>query len=372
MKINILLIFLLLCLCHTAFGQELTEAQKAAAAAAKAITEAPKPEAEKSKTNYWKVRSVRTDVKFSQQSLTNWAAGGDNTVTMKGYVDANANWKKNQMFWNNRLQLNYGFLYASSKPILQKSEDKIYFESTWGYQAYKKLYLSANYNFKSQFSTGYSYSTPSDIEGLKGNALIQAWKDARVVKSDFLSPANTNLALGINWTASKWLTVNFAPLTGGFVIVTNPILRSKYSMTLTDEFADMKEKYSGLDKAPPGEEAAFERYNNGMSDGTAYKSSRFEFGAQMKMDVKLNVNNNFKYNSQILLFSNYLKNPQNIRVNWDNRFDWKLTKFFSLSFTTGLIYDDTIMIFSEKDGLTHQRVQFKQSTEIGFTWTFNK
>ena len=87
------------------------------------------------------------------------------------------------------------------------------------------------------------------------------------------------------------------------------------------------------------------------------------------MDIKVNVNDNFKYTSQILLFSNYLKNPQNVRVNWDNRIEWKLARFFSLMFTTNLIYDDTVMIFNEKDGATHQRVQFKESLSFGFVYT---
>ena len=45
-----------------------------------------------------------------------------------------ANYKKGDLFWNNRLQLDYGFVYASSKPILQKSDDRIYLESKFGYK----------------------------------------------------------------------------------------------------------------------------------------------------------------------------------------------------------------------------------------------
>ena len=81
------------------------------------------------------------------------------------------------------------------------------------------------------------------------------------------------------------------------------------------------------------------------------------------------MNDNFAYTSQLVLFSNYLDHPENLRVNWDNRFDWKLAKYFSLTLTTNMIYDDKIMIFSEKDGLTKQRVQFKQSMLFGFTYT---
>jgi hypothetical protein len=106
--------------------------------------------------------------------------------------------------------------------------------------------------------------------------------------------------------------------------------------------------------------------------GQYYKGARFELGAQLTADARVNINNNFSYSSQLKLFSNYLDKPLNMRVNWDNRFDWKLAKYFSLTVTTNLIYDDKVMIFSEKDGQTKQRVQFKESLAFGFTWTIAK
>ena len=61
------------------------------------------------------------------------------------------------------------------------------------------------------------------------------------------------------------------------------------------------------------------------------------------------------------------------RINWDNRIDWKLAKYFSFTITTNLIYDDTIMILNDKDieefPKGKSRVQFKESLAFGFTWT---
>ncbi len=343
-----------LCLTQGLAAQELTDAQKAAAEAAKAIAEAPEAEAKVEKPKYWD-QSLMTNIKFGQSSLTNWAAGGDNTVTLQAFIDGNANYKKNDLFWNNRLQLDYGFVYASSKPILQKSDDRIYFESKFGYknENWRKFFFSANYDFKSQFTTGYDYLTPSvpdggKLEDLDRKDQISLWKDARKVKSGFLAPAYTNLALGIDLKPFQWLSLNIAPLTGGFVIVTDETLRKNYGMQLKEEFNDV-----------PEEELT----------GNSYRSSRFEFGAQIKADIAVKVNDNFAYTSQLVLFSNYLDKPENIRVNWDNRFDWKLAKYFSLTLTTNMIYDDKVMIFNEKDGQTKQRVQFKESLLFGFTYT---
>ena len=352
---------------HNAAAQELTEAQKAAAAAAAAVAEAPVVKQKVEKSKYWE-ESLKTNIKFGQTSLTNWAAGGDNTVTLQAFIDGNANYKKNDLFWNNRLQLDYGFVYASSKPILQKSDDRIYLESKFGYKnaSMKNFSLSVNYDFKSQFNTGYDYLTPSvpadkyqDADGnvpglndLPHRDQVSLWKGARKMKSGFLAPAYTNLAVGIDLKPAKWLSLNLAPLTGGVVIVRNELLRKNYSMQLKDEYLNQD-----LSSMAPEEL------------GACYKPARFEFGAQIKADIAVKVNDNFSYTSQLVLFSNYLDHPENMRVNWDNRFDWKLAKYFSLTVTTNMIYDDKIMIFSDKDGLTKQRVQFKQSMLFGFTYT---
>lgn len=335
-----------------AFAQ--TDAQKAAADAAQTISEAPEAAAKVEKPKYWS-NSLATNIKFGQTGLFNWAAGGDNTVSLQAFIDGNANWKKGDMFWNNRLQLDYGFLYTSSKPILQKNTDRIYLESKWGYKApsTKYLYFSANYDFKSQFATGYDYKTPEDLTNdLTGAPLRDKWRDARVLKSGFLAPAYTNIALGIDFVPNKWFTLNFAPLTGDLVIVKNEALRSSYSMPL-------KEKFEGLADVP--------------TDGSQLSSVRFGFGAQLKMDAKVKINDNFAYSTQVVLFANYLDIKHCPRINWDNRIDWKIAKYFSFTITTNLIYDDTVLIKNDKDidefPDGKARVQFQESLAFGFTWT---
>ena len=349
----------------SAVAQE-SDALKAAAEAAKEISDAPVEQQKVKKPSNW-TESLTNNIKFGQTSLTNWAAGGDNTVTLQAYVDGNANYKKNDVFWNNRLQLDYGFIYASSKPILQKSDDRIYLESKFGYKndRMRNFSFTANYDFKSQFTTGYDYLTPTIPEGADRKEQIRLWKEARKNKSGFLAPAYTNLALGIDVKPWNWLSLSIAPLTGGVVIVRDADLRKNYGM-------DMKDKYADPTKLSLDELEKFEADMNSGDDnliGQYYKSARFEFGAQFKADIAVNINDNFKYTSQLKLFSNYLDNPQNLRVNWDNRFDWKLAKYFSLTVTTNLIYDDKVMIYSEKDGQTKQRVQFKESMLFGFTYT---
>ncbi len=318
-----------------AYAQD--DAQKAAAEAAAAIAEAPQEEAPQPKPVYW-TKSLMTNLNFAQTKLRDWAAGGNDNYTMTGYLDANANYAKEKMIWNNRLQVDYGFLYSDDKPILQKVKDRIYFESKWGYETpIRHLSYSANFDFKTQIDNNYKYGTPNVATGEPTKA---DWLAARELKSGLLSPAYSTLGIGLLWTPKSWISVNVSPLTGGFVIVQEEALRKTYGMEL-------------------------------LEDGVNYKSSRFELGAQVKTDINFTVNDNLKYTTQLVLFSNYLHNPQNLRVNWDNKVFWKLAKFFTLTFSTNLIYDDTVLITNEDHPTGFRTIQFKEFFEIGFSYTIS-
>lgn len=355
--------------------------QEVAAEAAKTISEAPEVIPQAEAPRYWN-HMLMTNLNMGQTSLKNWAAGGDNTVSFQGFVDGTINYKKDDMFWENRLQLDYGFLYASSKPIVQKSTDRVYLESKWGCktESMRDLYFSANFDFKSQFSTGYDYNTPSSLVDANGNELVgsdlkKAWKYARVVKSGLFAPAYTNLAFGMDYKPTTWLSVNFAPIAGAYVIVMDEYLRKNYSMNpkrLTTETMLAQAEDALAAAQETGEKASIEEA--ALKLGNLYQGARFELGAQLKMDAAVSVNDNFKYSTQVVLFYNYLgalnvvggKAP---RINWDNRVDWKLAKYFSLTLITNLIYDDTIMITTLDDPEPRARVQFKESLAFGFTYT---
>ena len=336
-----------------AYAQD--DAQKAAAEAAAAIAEAPIVEEPQPKPVYW-TKSLMTNLNFAQTALWDWAAGGNDNYTMTGYLDANANYAKEKMIWNNRLQVDYGFLYSDDKPILQKVKDRIYFESKWGYETpIQPLSYSANFDFKTQIDNNYKYGTPT---GITGEPTKADWLAARELKSGLFSPAYSTLGIGLLWTPKSWVSVNVSPLTGGFVIVDNEELRKTYGMELRDLSATEQAAYDAAVAA-------------GTATGSYYKSSRFELGAQVKTDINFVVNDNLKYTTQLVLFSNYLKNPQNIRVNWDQKLFWKMAKFFTLTFSTNLIYDDTVLITNEKHTAGFRTIQFKEFFEIGFSYTIS-
>ena len=324
-KITIVLLSAL-SLSLTTYAQD---AQQIAAQAAAAMAATP-DQTNTVKPSYWK-NSIDFTLGFNQTSLTNWAAGGYNTINLSANIDAKANYAKGLMSWGNRMQLDYGFLWSADKSnLLQKSNDRIYLESKWGYKTGQnsKWSYSASFDFRSQFSNSFDNYQKDETGKWSGD-----------LKSGFISPAYTNIALGMSWKPKDWFDVSISPLTGGFTICTIDELRKNYGM-------------------PPANE-----------DGS-YKSSKFQFGAQIKINFKLAINEVFVYETQIVAFTDYLDNPfKENRINWDNKVTWKMAKYFKIGLDTWLIYDPNITI-NDKNGIPCTSLtQFKESLGISFIYT---
>ena len=325
--------------------------QTVAAEAAAALSEVEEVPAAKAKNPYW-TNTLGTSISFGETWLSQWAAGGYNTVSLAGNVDGRADFAKEKIKGVTRLQLDYGFLYSADKPIVQKNKDRIYFESKWGYDSFiKNLAYSGSFDFKTQFSNTYNYVTPSDalLEQYADNP-SKAWREAAKshLKSGLFSPAYINLGFGALWTPAPWISLNVAPLSGGGVVVSIPELRKTYGMDLWED---------DLDK----------------SEGKNYRPFRFEFGAQLKLDMSWVINDVFSYATQYTMFYNYLTPKVEPRMTWDNKITWKLRRFFSVILSTNLIYDPRVQVRdTDKDGKADAKgVQFKQYFEFGFTYSIS-
>ena len=254
---------------------------------------------------------------FSQMSLTNWAAGGFSSVALNAYVNMFNGWAVDQMFWENRLQLAWGFINSFGDKF-KKSDDKIIFDSKYGYKAFNKVFISAAFNFRSQFSNSFNYPASGD----------------RVLVSGPFSPAYFSFGIGLDYKPAKVLSINFSPLTSNLVIVSQEALRTKYGNRID-------------------------------------QPAKLELGAQLKFDYKHQLTKDLLVASNLVLFSDFLNKPQNIKIYWDFFVDAKINKYFSTNIRTNLIYDDNILI-ADKDGVLDKRVQFKEILSVGFSYTFGQ
>jgi hypothetical protein len=98
---------------------------------------------------------------------------------------------------------------------------------------------------------------------------------------------------------------------------------------------------------------------------------RWELGGYFKAATKLSVMKNVGIESTLELFTNYLKNPQNIDVNWVAGVNMQVNKYLSAVVSTQLIYDDDIKILVDKvTGQAGPRTQFKETFGLGLTYKF--
>lgn len=264
-----------------------------------------------------------TSLNLSQLSLSNWAAGGDNSLSGNILINLNANYATEKTSWENKLVLGFGLIKQGDDPT-RKSDDQIEFASKLGLRASDKWFYSGLLGFNTQFSEG--YDRPGD--------------DDRVKISNFMAPGYLNLALGMDYKPSDAFSALLSPLSGKFTFVLDDELSAAGSF--------------GLD---PGDKI------------------RSELGAYIKLAYVKEILKNVKLDTKLELFSNYLEDPQHIDVNWDMLLTFKVNDYLAASLLTQLIYDYDIKFGEDTTGdgefdTFSEKVQFKELFGLGLTYTF--
>ena len=243
----------------------------------------------------WK-RGGLFSVNLSQGTLRNWAAGGDEfALSINSILSLYSFYKEGRRSWDNTFDFNFGYVNTSSLGA-RKNDDRIDFLSKYGYGLTEKLNVATLFNFRSQLLKGYSY--PND--------------STRLLTSDFLSPANILLSLGLDYKPNSAFSLFFSPVTARLIVVSDDSLAAKGSY--------------------------------GVEPGT---NSKTEFGAFATANYLKEFNKIVSFKSRLDLFSNYRNKPKNIDLFWTNLLSVKLNKALSVSWNVDLIYDDDVRIFGE-------------------------
>ncbi|MDR2824468.1 MAG: DUF3078 domain-containing protein [Prevotellaceae bacterium] len=272
----------------------------------------------------WKFGAV-AGLNFAQTKLVHWAAGGHSSLALNSIFSASANYFNGKHSWLNALDLGYGLLNeegSASRFKWRKTDDKINLSSQYGYRAYQNFYYAALLDFKTQFARGYDEN------------------DKPI--SDFLAPAYLTAGVGVSYQPSKYFNVFFSPATARLVIVNDTAFAPNYS----------------------------------IKEG---KTTRFEFGGYARIkfsknDFKTPILKNIGITTKLDLFSNYLKNPQNIDVSWETLLAFKVNQYISINLSTNLLYDDdtkiSIIDAAGNEIAKEPRVQFKEILGIGASIKF--
>ena len=260
----------------------------------------------------WKIGGVFS-LNFSQVSLTNWSAGGDNSISLNGITNVFANYKKGNSTWDNTLDLAYG-LMKQGKEGVRKTNDRIDLMSKYGQRAYKNWYYAALVNVRSQMAPGFNYP------------------DDSTVISNFMAPGYVLGALGMDYKPNDNFNVFISPVTMRMTIVNDTKLADAGAF--------------GVDKAE------FDDMGRLLSHG---KKTRAEYGGYLRSLWKVDI--------------------MEIDVNWEVLIALKVNEYISATVSTHLVYDHDIDIAVDNNGdgiidAVGPRTQFKEVLGIGLTYKF--
>lgn len=282
-------------------------------------------------TAQWDIGGL-TSLNFSQVSLSNWAGGGQSSISATGLLNLHANLKRKKSTWDNVLEVGYGIVKQEERELV-KSDDKIDLTSKYGRYAFGNWFYSALLNFKSQFDKGYDYPTDT----------------TKVRISDFLAPAYVLLALGMDHKPNENLSVFISPMTAKYTIVNDQVLAD------AGAFGVEAAEYDPVDSTK-------------ISDG---EKTRLELGGYLKFVFsKLNIVENVGFQTRLELFSSYTNNPENIDVTWETVINMEINDILSANLTTTLIYDDDIDIKTKSGDTYGPRTQFKEVFALGVSYKF--
>ena len=94
----------------------------------------------------------------NQASFNNWLAGGQNSISGNISGNYDFNYKNENWNWDNKLMGSYGLTKLKGQD-LQKSDDRLVFNSLAGRKASGEWFYSLFFNFQTQFDSGFDLAS---------------------------------------------------------------------------------------------------------------------------------------------------------------------------------------------------------------------
>jgi hypothetical protein len=266
------------------------------------------------KDTSWKSGGIFTST-FSQSYYNNWSSGGDDSYALNTRFNGYANYQKEKLLWQNSIDMAYGFTYLADNKVdkFRKNDDRIELNSSIGYKAYQKWYYTIAFNAKTQFDKGKDYSG-----------------DTAVTISEFLSPLNISLAIGMDYKPNEVFSAFISPLNLKLIYVYDTTYSQRYS----------------------------------VKQGEHLKT---ELGFIFKLKYQKDLTKTISVLSKLEAFYNYIDPPKYPYFNWEVLFNLKVFKALSVNLNTQLIYDDN---YKSGDVNSKAKIQFKEVFGLGLDYKF--
>lgn len=264
------------------------------------------------KPNFWTF-SGDYYLQFLQNYVTeNWYKGGSNNYSMLGTVTLQYNYNnKQKVKWNNKLEMRLGFQNSESDTVnnFKAVDDLIRLTSNFGLQAHKNWYYTAQVIANTQFA-----------QGRKNNQ--------RKVYSDFMSPFNLNVSLGMDYTVKT----NNNKLRGNVHLA--PLA---YNLKYVDRL-DLSTSF-GLEKD---------------------KHTLHDYGSQLLAELDWEPGAMFKWHTRLYAYTTYEK----FQLECENTLTFKFNRYISANLFLYPRFDDSV---KRKDEDSYW--QFKEYLSLGFSYS---
>ena len=246
-------------------------------------------------------------ISFGQGFISsNWASGGENSLSILSDLKYFITYKKNTTTWENSFRYRLGALKSGSEN-LSKNEDKLEIQSKVGIKAFRH----------------WNYATQFDMNTVLFNSYNNS--DRETVIANFLSPGNFTLSLGLDYKPKDNISLYLSPIAGQWVYVrdTNSIDVSRY----------------------------------GIEAGKRYKS---DAGAKIELKNKHTLFQFLSVDNHLMLFSSYYEQPEKLTFDWRLTLNFKINYFMQTSIYTNAVYNQN----------DSKKIQFKETLNIGVHFRF--
>jgi hypothetical protein len=266
------------------------------------------------KPNFW-THKGNGYLQFSQNHISdNWYKGGESTNSLLSGLVLEANYDDQQRLeFENKFEAKLGFITAPSDTVhsYKTNADLLRITSKLGVKAFKNWYYTFSAEFKTQFFANYTTNTDNLI-------------------SNFLSPMELDVTLGMDYKLNKKnLTLS---------LLTSPLAYS----------------YIGIN-------------DHNIVDPTSFnveagKYSANLFGSKFVGNMAWTIVKNVKWESKLEYFTTY----ETAIANWENTFDFALSRYLSTKVFVHVRYDDGVAISDANT--SHFQLQEMLTFGLNYTW----
>lgn len=256
-----------------------------------------------------------------------------------------ATFKKGRLYWDNGVSETFGMqrIGRGSSIPLQKSGDELKAWSGLGYQAKEngKLFYMLDARLRTQLTPSYAggtygslikynneyTGTPDSVYNALTTEQKAALKGSRL-QSKFLAPGYLTIAPGVSYIPNTNFDLFFSPAAVNMIIVNDDYIASRVN---------------------PGDSTR-SLYGTKWRSATDYDKLEVQVGAMARARYNNKYfNDKVTFRTELILYSNYLHNPQNIDVEWNNDLGFNIYKGLSLNLKASMYYDDDQIVTINRD-----------------------